>query len=146
MFNVGRRGDRAPLLRCRIGVRSTDLVAGVDQERPRSPPRENLMKACGDKWRAVREAKTAKGVTWPQFFPVPCEAAAGATGPSRRPIKPSFRPGRRHINRCHIDRFCDVDAGRRATTRAPARGGRCRAGAGVSAGHCCPARLRAPGA
>jgi hypothetical protein len=31
-------------------------------------PRENLMKACGDKWRAVRETETAKGVTWPQFL------------------------------------------------------------------------------
>lgn len=40
-------------------------------------PRENLMKACGDKWRGVREAESANGVTWPQFL-ARCRSDAAA--------------------------------------------------------------------
>jgi hypothetical protein len=35
------------------------------------------MKACGDKWRTVREVETTKGVTWPQFLGA-CRAQASA--------------------------------------------------------------------
>jgi hypothetical protein len=42
-----------------------------------SAARENLMKACGDKWRTVREVETTKGVTWPQFLAA-CRAQASA--------------------------------------------------------------------
>lgn len=38
------------------------------QEAARAAPGENIMKVCGDKWRAVREAEAPKGVTWPQFL------------------------------------------------------------------------------
>jgi hypothetical protein len=50
-----------------------------------APRTENAMKACGDKWRAVREVESPKGVTWPQFL-ASCRAQmAGATtaSPSR---------------------------------------------------------------
>jgi hypothetical protein len=52
------------------------------QEAP-AAPRENVMKACGDKWRAVREAETAKGVTWPQYLSrCRAETSAVRTGAS----------------------------------------------------------------
>jgi hypothetical protein len=50
-----------------------------------APQGENTMKACGDKWRAVRETETQNGVTWPQYL-ASCRAQmAGATpaSPSR---------------------------------------------------------------
>ena len=41
------------------------------------------MKACGDKWRGVREAETANGVTWPQYLArCRAQAAGGATDPA----------------------------------------------------------------
>lgn len=44
--------------------------------------RENLMKACGDKWRGVRETESANGVTWPQFL-ARCRAdSAAPRGPA----------------------------------------------------------------
>lgn len=46
-----------------------------------SAPRENLMKACGDKWRAAREVESAKGVTWPQFLATCRAQASGASAP-----------------------------------------------------------------
>ena len=45
-----------------------------------SASRENLMTACGDEWRAVREIEAANGVTWPQFLArCRAQAADGAT-------------------------------------------------------------------
>ncbi len=33
-----------------------------------SATRENVMKTCGDKWRAVKETERPKGVTWSQYL------------------------------------------------------------------------------
>lgn len=58
--------------------------AALAQEPSAAP--ENLMKACGDKWRTVREVETTKGVTWPQFLAA-CRAQASAptaTGDAKR--------------------------------------------------------------
>lgn len=53
------------------------LIADTVRAQDSTAPRENLMKACGDKWRTVREGETAKGVTWPQFLSE-CRAQASA--------------------------------------------------------------------
>lgn len=62
---------------------SVQAGGATAQEGAAGAARENVMKACGDKWRAVREAETAKGVTWPQFLSG-CRAstAAAASAPS----------------------------------------------------------------
>ncbi len=46
-----------------------------------APRSENTMKACGDKWRAVREAETQKGVTWPQYL-ASCRAQMAGAAPA----------------------------------------------------------------
>ena len=62
---------------------SVQAAGAAAQEGASGATRENVMKACGDKWRAVRDAETAKGVTWPQFLSG-CRAstAAAARAPS----------------------------------------------------------------
>lgn len=50
-----------------------------------APRGENTMKACGDKWRAVREVESQKGVSWPQYL-ASCRAQmaeAASAVPSR---------------------------------------------------------------
>lgn len=66
------------------------LVPGLSlaQEAPR-PQGDNLMKACGDQWRAVRAAETANGVTWPQFLSR-CRADAAKTAAA--PAAPAAAP------------------------------------------------------
>lgn len=53
-----------------------------------SAPRENLMKVCGDKWRAIREAQTANGVTWPQFL-ARCRVDAASLSAPAAPASPA---------------------------------------------------------
>ncbi|MDP2357464.1 MAG: hypothetical protein Q8M31_15585 [Beijerinckiaceae bacterium] len=57
------------------------LLAGAVHAQDSAPPRENLMKACGDKWRAVRDVEKTKGVTWPQFLATCRAQASGARVP-----------------------------------------------------------------
>lgn len=42
----------------------------------------NLMKACGDKWKAAKAAKTTEGQTWPQFLAKCRTAAARGASPT----------------------------------------------------------------
>lgn len=61
---------------------SVQAGGATAQESAAGAARENVMKACGDKWRAVREAETAKGVTWPQFLSgCRASAAGGSSAP-----------------------------------------------------------------
>ena len=55
---------------------------------PAAAPRENVMKACGDKWRAVREVETKKGVTWPKFLST-CRAQMASSKENTTTAKPS---------------------------------------------------------
>ncbi len=63
-----------------LSLTACALLSGAALAQEPAPARENLMKACGDKWRAVREAETAKGVTWPQFLSACRAHASRATG------------------------------------------------------------------
>jgi len=38
-------------------------AARIDNATP-----ENLMKICGDQWRAIKETEAARGTTWPQYL------------------------------------------------------------------------------
>lgn len=69
------------------------LVPEIVQAQDSSAPRENLMKACGDKWRTVRDAETAKGVTWPQYLSA-CRAQASAAS-----VPPATGEAKKEANR-----------------------------------------------
>lgn len=51
--------------------------AAQDAARSGSLAPENLMKACGDRWRAVKDVEAAGGTTWPQYL-ARCRAEAGS--------------------------------------------------------------------
>ena len=53
---------------------------------------ENLMKVCGDRWRAVKDAEAARGTTWPQYLArCRAEAASARTQPEAvAPAAPSI--------------------------------------------------------
>lgn len=81
-----------------IGIRKAVLIASivagvglsyatgaVAQSAAPAAPRENIMKACGDKWRTVRDVEGPKGVTWPQFLSRCRAETASAAGAARPP-------------------------------------------------------------
>ncbi len=73
-----------------LGASSLIGQSALAQE---APSRENLMKACGDKWRTVRETEKSKGVTWPQFLSSCREQASASNSPpaSRAPRNEASR-------------------------------------------------------
>jgi hypothetical protein len=89
------------------GVVGLSASVAWAQEGAPAAPRDNLMKVCGDKWRAVREAETAAGVTWPQYLSrcraqaasAPAAVAPPASAPpvSTQPAAPEPREPRRRV-------------------------------------------------
>ncbi|MFN3890235.1 MAG: hypothetical protein ACK4MV_07550 [Beijerinckiaceae bacterium] len=51
-----------------IAATAANANPARSQEAASPEVRENIMKSCGDKWRAVRAVESAKGVTWPQYL------------------------------------------------------------------------------
>ena len=75
----------------RFAAQTAGAACRTGEDRRAPAPRENLMKACGDEWRGVREAETANGVTWPQYL-ARCRAQAAERAGERAGRQRASRP------------------------------------------------------
>lgn len=81
---MGRRAVIMALAWAAVVLAMIPVAHAQEDGRP-----ENLMKACGDKWRAVKEVESAKGTTWPQYLAA-CRAEASRT----RAVRPEVATSR----------------------------------------------------